>query len=178
MNMRTLLIIAGLALPIVTFAILSQSLPESPKTTVAMHKTTATNHKRTETKHVTVSPGAGQIPKNVKPGPMSAPPVILPPLSKDAKKQVRGYMTLQQAIDKVKNRLAYLENMDATQWPVERLRHKNAPPTLYQAKSWNRNRLAQLATMTEKQWNMQQQEALARAMQAAAGKPKLPTLNR
>lgn len=179
MNVRTLLIIAGLALPVIAFAILSQSAPQSPKTeTLTTQKLLKESNtgvpKDTPTP---VSIDAGSVPKGVKPGPMSTPPVVLPKLKEQQQPSSPQAMTLQQAIEKVKKRLSYLEKMNPADWPAERTRHLNAPRTLAQAKDYNRNRLATLATMTEAQWNREQQEALHRQL-VGHGKPVLPPLEK
>ncbi len=191
MNLRTLLIIAGLALPIVTFAILSQSVPQSssepPKNTDTVAKAEkpkpaaiATNN--TNTSQAAVAPDGGQIPPGVKVGPASPPPVILPPISKNGTQAAApvsangavvaekaplppGTPTLQQLIEKTKARLGELEKLTAADWPAERQRHPNAPATLAEAKDFNRNRLAKLATMTEEQYQKEVQANVDRASQ-------------
>jgi hypothetical protein len=194
MNLRTLLIIAGLALPIVAFAILSQSAPMSPKTgkpkaapmleeaakkegqNTAAEAASAPANTQEANNEIPPSPNAGQVPEDVEPGAMSAPPVVLPPIGEatgtapaaDASgtptpgQQIAGGMSLAEAIEKTKERLGYLEKMHPSEWAEERKRHKNAPPTLNQAKEYNRNRLAKLATMTNEQWEKEKIAAAER----------------
>jgi hypothetical protein len=188
MNVRTLLLIAGLALPVVAFAILSQSMPDSSKTVsvpndmgddgvtppadskneaAATQADTPQDTPTTEEQAADVAPDAGQVPEGVKPGPMSVPPVVLPPIAEQQQQPPRNpnAMTLKQAIDKVQSRLTYLERLHPGEWPEERKRHRNAPATLAEAKEFNRTRLAKLTAMTEKQWNQEQQAAEMRLRQ-------------
>jgi len=181
MNVRTLLIIGGLALPIIAFAILSQSVPESTSTSAQVN----TPHKdgpQTAPQTADNYPDAGSVPANVNPGPESAPPVVLPPLSRNdsaanaqpdpnaanpnAQAAAGGTvqapdpaatMTLQESINKLKTRLGELEKLTPAQRPAERQRHPGAPATLAQAKEYNRNRLAKLSVMTEEDFQKMQQ---------------------
>lgn len=177
MNLRTLLIIGGLALPLIAFAILSQSMPESSKTApvkpVATKQAAPNAAETAPGKPSTIddtstppaiSADAGQVPPGVKADGMSVGPVVLPPIDKSSP-QVQpagqvvdlGAVPLEEAIKKTKDRLAYLEKMSPKEWPEERKRHPNAPATLQQALEYNRNRLANLATMTPEKWAKQQQ---------------------
>ena len=177
MNLRTLLIIGGLALPLIAFAILSQSMPESSKTApVKQMASPQAAPKAPETTPDTpptiddtstppaISADAGQVPPGVKAEGMSVTPVALPAIDKSAPQaQPTGpvvdltAISLEDAINNTKERLAYLEKMSPKDWPEERQRHPNAPATLQQALDFNRNRLATLATMTPEKWAMQQQ---------------------
>jgi hypothetical protein len=183
MNLRTLLIITGLALPIVVFAILSQSGTQSPKTQQAAPATPATPQQPAAAqKPANVPPPATQAApvapapaENAQPGNVSAPPVLLPPISNNeapvnnaapvnaAPLPVAAPITLEQAREKVKARLAVLEKLTPEQWPIERTKHPNAPATLQQALDYNRNKLAKLSAMTEQQWDAEQQSNAAKA---------------
>jgi Skp family chaperone for outer membrane proteins len=173
MNLRTLLIIAVLALPIVVFAILSQSGTQSPKTQQAPQTPATPAASNPVAAPPPAAPQAAAPAIQQPPaadvtqtGGVSAPSVLLPPLDNNSAAAAiapTAQVTLDQAREKVKSRLAELEKLTPAQWPEERKKHPNAPATLQQALDYNRNRLSKLSSMTESQWETEQQTNAAKA---------------
>lgn len=146
-HMRTLVIIAGLALPVVALALVTQFSPPKPAKSIPS----------------SVQPSMSAV----RPGASSSAPARLPSTTGIATDNPAPPATLTEARNRVRQRIDHLDSISPEQWREEKKARKASNPnarvaaTLAEARENARNYLSQLNMMTEEEFQQRRQKSQA-----------------